>query len=392
MTSVRSVRIYKFAGFTLNPAKRTLFSEETEIKLRDKDFDVLLFLIESVPNTCSHNEIIENVWKGTSVENNSVEKAITNIRNVLGDNAKSPRFIKTVRAKGYLFIGDLKEAEKDLSNNRNQQPQEAMTETILPKKNSKSKIALICLSFVFLFGLAGIFWWKGREVWARYNSTVIFADDFSNGEIDSNSWMIKGNTVKVENGTAKITVEETDRGGRLESTLFAFDPSKSLTVKSRLKISPSQNIKDSVFFIGIFSLDLKTSSFDPNIHNKDSFGIKYANHDYESRYPNGDFEFLKVEGWFPFRNAGAPQRKVDYRDGKIGGRIEPFWNQWFEQKIVYEPLTGKISYYINEELKETFNSGDLLKNIDEYKLRIYISPEGWWLNHSIDIDYIEVTQ
>ena len=82
------VKVYKFGEFTLNPAKRILFREASEIKLRDKDFDILLFLLAHAPKTCSHDEIIDTVWSGTNVENNSIEKAIANIRSVLGDSAK----------------------------------------------------------------------------------------------------------------------------------------------------------------------------------------------------------------------------------------------------------------------------------------------------------------
>jgi DNA-binding winged helix-turn-helix (wHTH) protein len=75
--------------------------------LRDKDFDVLLFLLENASKPCSFEEIIEGVWKETNVENSSVEKAVANIRKVLADDARNPRFIKTIRTKGYLFFGDI---------------------------------------------------------------------------------------------------------------------------------------------------------------------------------------------------------------------------------------------------------------------------------------------
>lgn len=385
-----SFKTYKFAEFILNPAKRTLLRERAEIKLRDKDFEVLLFLIESAPRTCSHDEIIEVVWNGTNVENNSIEKAIANIRNVLGDNAKSPRFIKTVRAKGYLFVGELEQIEKLPPKKDIEEHQTADTKT---NKSSKIKIVSLGLGFIFILGFALLFWWKGGEVWARYNSKVIFADDFSSGEIDSNRWKIKGKTVKVENGIAKLIVEETDNQGKLESSLFSFDRSKSVIIKSRLRISYSQNLKDKVYFIGMFGITPKTPLFSQaDIHNKYIFGINYTNHDYESRYPNGDLDLMKTEGFFLFKYCGSSFKKVDYRDGKISKRIKPIWNEWFEQTIVYNPSNGEMSYIVGGNLEEVFNVGDLLKEMDEDKLRVEIDPAGWWLHHSIEVDYIEITQ
>ena len=98
---------YKFADYLLDRSKRTLFFNGVQVKLRDRDFDLLVFLIERAPEICSFDEIIESVWNGTNVENNSVEKAIAAIRNVLGDNAKDPQLIKTIRAKGYFFAADV---------------------------------------------------------------------------------------------------------------------------------------------------------------------------------------------------------------------------------------------------------------------------------------------
>lgn len=384
------IKTYTFSEFLLNPAKRTLFRGRKEIKLRDKDYDVLLFLIENAPEICLHDEIIEAVWNGTSVENNSLEKSIATIRAILGDKAKNPQFIKTIRAKGYLFVGDLKEFETLLPKQEIEKPQTAIIKT---NKSSRIKIASFVMGFIFFLGIALLFWLKSGEVWRRYNSKVIFADDFSSGEIDSNRWKVKGKTVKVENGIAKLIVEETDNQGKLESSLFSFDRSKSVTIKSRLKISYSENLKDKVYFIGMFGITPKTPLFSQvDIHNNYIFGIKYTNHDYESRYPNGDLDLMKSEGFFLFKYCGAPFKKDDYRDGKISKRIKPKWHEWFEQTIIYNPSNGEMSYIIDGNLEEVFNVGNLLKEMDEDKLRIEIDPAGWWLHHSIEIDYVEITQ
>lgn len=379
---------FRFAEFTLSPAKRTLFRERTEIKLRDKDFDVLSFLIESAPKTCSHDEIIETVWNGTFVESASVDKSIANIRKILGDNVRSPRFIKTIRSKGYLFVGDVEKTKENTTENR-----EAVRQ-YKDKSAGQGKLFLY-IRVIFLLGILGLIWWKGGKLWARYNSTVIFADDFSSGELDPNRWKIKGNTARVENGIAKIIIAETDKGAKLESALFSFEPNKAITINCRIKISYSQNFKDKVYFNAHFGILPKTSFLhlaDEGIKNHLMFGVKYTNYDYESKYSNGEIDELKTEGFFLIRDNGAPFKKIDYRDGKISKRIEPVWNEWFEQKLVYEPFSGKMSYFINDELKDVINVGDLSNIMEENKLRLDINPSGWWVNHSIELDYIEITQ
>lgn len=106
-----SLVTYKFAEFVLNPSKRTLFEGTIQQQLSGKDFGVLLFLIESAPKICSHNEIIESVWKRDHVEQNSVDKSIAKIRKVLVEDSSNPRFVKNVWGEGFLFFGDVERVD-----------------------------------------------------------------------------------------------------------------------------------------------------------------------------------------------------------------------------------------------------------------------------------------
>ncbi len=374
---------YKFAECEMNPTKRTVLRNGTEIQMRDKEFDVLRVLIESAPEICSHDKIIEAVWDGTIVENSSVEKAIANIRNVLNDDARNPRFVRTVRSKGYLFIGDV----------------EKMRESKAVRQNTDRRRSLMLRGIPLVFGglcLIGIFtalWWKQELIWTRLTQKVIFVDDFSSSEVNRDLWKVTGKTVSVEAGVAKLAVKETENQPKLESVLFSFDRNKPVIIKSRLKVSYSKNLKDKVYFMGYMGITPKTPVFGQvDVHNEYLFGVHYTNHDYESRYPNGDLDFLKVEGFFLFRNCGAPYKKVDYQDGKISGRIEPVWDEWFEQTLICNLSNGEMSYFVNDKLKEVFGMGDILNVMDEDMLRIEVFPTGWWTNHSIEIDYIEVRQ
>lgn len=393
---------FRFAEFTLNPAKRTLWRERTEIKLRDKDFDVLSFLIESAPKTCSHDEIIEAVWNGTFVENGSVEKAIANIRKVLGDDVRNPRFIKTVRSKGYLFIGDVSEDDfetdklEDIVDSSELLPQKfdsQISDKTQTPENQRFRYALICLAVLVLFATTGIYLAKTFVFNSQTELNVLFSDDFSSAEIDRKIWTTSGNSVRVTNSIAQVVCLETDNCGRLVSNFIGIDTNKPLIVESRIKVYASRNLKEKTYFLGFFGILPKN----PNIEDRDTrdksiFGVYYANYDYESKYPNGDIDEFPAEGWFLFRNGGGPQKKVDYRDGKVSKRIEPLWNTWFEQKIIYNPSDDKISYFIDGELRDVFEVGNLYREVEENKVRIEIAPRGWWLHHSIELDYIKIRQ
>lgn len=395
---------FSFAEFTLSSKKRTIFRERTEIKLRDKDFDVLLFLIMSAPKTCSPDEIIETVWNGTNVENSSIEKAIANIRKVLGDDVKSPRFVKTVRSKGYLFIGDVKNIKED--NPKKDKPENNLYSFELsPQKfdsqtsakprsgNKRFRYILVCLTVLVLFATIAVYLVKFFVFNHQIESNVLLFDDFSEAEINRNVWTTSGNSVKVTNGIAQVVCLETDNCGRLVSDFINVDINKPLIVESRIKVYASRNLKDKTYFLGFFGILPKN----PNIDDRDTrdkaiFGVYYANYDYESKYPNGEIDEFPAEGWFLYRNGGGPQKKVDYRDGKVSKRIEPPWDTWFEQKIIYNPIDGKMSYFINGDLRDVFAVGNLYKDVEENKIRIEVAPRGWWLYHSIELDNIKVMQ
>ena len=399
------VKVYKFGEFTLNPAKRILFREASEIKLRDKDFDILLFLLAHAPKTCSHDEIIDTVWSGTNVENNSIEKAIANIRSVLGDNAKAPRFIKTVRAKGYLFVSDMWEAEEKPSNgsglngnnihlNKSQRSLQSRAKVLRPRN-------VILFSIIILVvGIGWLFWWKGGDVWARYSSTVIFADNFSGNEIDTDRWKIFGKSVKVADDSLKLSVDETDNPGEVYSRFFIIDPAKRITIVSRLKISYSRNMKDETYFGGVFGFIQKSDGLDnlpahqdTDTENHRFTGVRYMN--YYSRltfagYSGETLQEVPTEGFFLVKDGGRPSAKEEYQAGKISERIDPVWDKWFEQKIEYDPVSGEMIYFVDGERKGLFNVGSL--NAKDNQIRLQIMPWGWWVNHSIEVDYINVSQ
>ena len=91
-------QIYSFDEFTLDLTRGSLLRQTEEIKLRPKSFEVLKFLVENGGRLISKDEIIENVWTGTAVTDDSLVQCLKDIRNALND--KSQIYIKTVPRRG----------------------------------------------------------------------------------------------------------------------------------------------------------------------------------------------------------------------------------------------------------------------------------------------------
>jgi TolB-like protein/DNA-binding winged helix-turn-helix (wHTH) protein len=72
--------------------------------LNPRTFAVLMELVNAEGDLVSGSELLERVWPANHVGGNTVYKAISEIRESLGDNPSSPRYIETVPRKGYRLI------------------------------------------------------------------------------------------------------------------------------------------------------------------------------------------------------------------------------------------------------------------------------------------------
>jgi len=100
-----SISSLLFPPFRLELGNQRLWRGETEIPLRRKTFAVLQHLAERSGQLVTKEELFNAVWAGTYVGEIALTICITELRKALGDDTKRPRFIETVRGRGYRFIG-----------------------------------------------------------------------------------------------------------------------------------------------------------------------------------------------------------------------------------------------------------------------------------------------
>jgi len=100
-------RVYRFAGFTLEPAERRLSEAGKPIALTPKVFDTLVLLVERAGHVVSKDELMRLLWPRGYVDESNLTKHIWLIRRALGDGEHDSRFIETVPKAGYRFIAPL---------------------------------------------------------------------------------------------------------------------------------------------------------------------------------------------------------------------------------------------------------------------------------------------
>ena len=74
--------------------------------------ELLIFLVEKEGQVASRQEIVDRLWgKDVFVDTEAgINTAIRKIRQTLGDDPESPKFLETVTGKGYRFVGASREA------------------------------------------------------------------------------------------------------------------------------------------------------------------------------------------------------------------------------------------------------------------------------------------
>lgn len=95
--------IYGFGSFRVDVAERLLLTGEKPITLPPKVFDTLVVLIENSGHVLSKEELMQQVWQDSFVEENNLAQNISVLRKVLGENNEL-KFIETVPKRGYRFV------------------------------------------------------------------------------------------------------------------------------------------------------------------------------------------------------------------------------------------------------------------------------------------------
>lgn len=107
MTETGNGTRYGFAACVLDVERATLVHAGAEVKLRPRSFDVLRYLVEHRGRIVSKTELLDALWDGAVVTEDSVTQCVVEIRRALEDDAHE--IVKTVPRRGYLFDASVAE-------------------------------------------------------------------------------------------------------------------------------------------------------------------------------------------------------------------------------------------------------------------------------------------
>lgn len=99
--------VRRFGRLAIDPTKRIAMMDHTTIELTTNEFTALWLLARHPGQVLDRDRILQEL-RGIDSDafNRSVDITMSRIRQKLGDDPKSPTYIKTVWGAGYVFIGE----------------------------------------------------------------------------------------------------------------------------------------------------------------------------------------------------------------------------------------------------------------------------------------------
>jgi len=146
--------VLKFGEFELDVRNHRLRRSGSELKLERIPMELLILLASRPGELVRREEIIQELW-GDEINvdsENAINTAIRKIRQVLGDDSSSPRFVQTISKRGYRFLPETAEPAA---------PTEAPAST--PKTTLSKTILWTLLTGIAVLFVVGLAVWSLRH-------------------------------------------------------------------------------------------------------------------------------------------------------------------------------------------------------------------------------------
>jgi DNA-binding winged helix-turn-helix (wHTH) protein len=81
----------------------------TAVQIQRLPLDVLIYLVHNRGRVVLKDELLREVWKQCVVTDGAIAQAMAVVRRAIGDRAREGFLIRTIRGRGYRFVGRVTE-------------------------------------------------------------------------------------------------------------------------------------------------------------------------------------------------------------------------------------------------------------------------------------------
>jgi DNA-binding winged helix-turn-helix (wHTH) protein len=97
--------VLRFGPFQIDERTWSLTREGVSLDLSPRLVEILGHLVMRPGAIVTKDELLERFWPGVNITDNTLTRAIADIRKALGDSAEQPQFVQTLARRGYRFVG-----------------------------------------------------------------------------------------------------------------------------------------------------------------------------------------------------------------------------------------------------------------------------------------------
>jgi len=103
---MKDKELYEFGEFRLDITERLLVrsDEDKRVPLSEKAFETLCVLVRKSGHLVHKEDILNQVWADSFVEENNLDKSIYAIRRALDEKLGAQKYIETVRKHGFVLF------------------------------------------------------------------------------------------------------------------------------------------------------------------------------------------------------------------------------------------------------------------------------------------------
>lgn len=97
-------RMIEYGDIAVNPLTHRVFVKGKEVELKNKEYELLLFLMNNIDIVFSKEQLYESIWGFDALgENSTVAVHVNRLREKIEEDPSNPQYIKTVWGAGYRF-------------------------------------------------------------------------------------------------------------------------------------------------------------------------------------------------------------------------------------------------------------------------------------------------
>ena len=136
---------FEFGDFRLDAVGRLLYRGGELVPLTPKAAETLVMLVRHNGQVVTKQELMESVWAGTFVEDNTLTQNISILRKTLGSSADGKSAIETIPRRGYRFTVTVRPPGEQLAPSQ-------------PPRRSR-RLAVVVGALLVLSGVLFAWWW-----------------------------------------------------------------------------------------------------------------------------------------------------------------------------------------------------------------------------------------